>query len=214
MPKLSRGILCAIEGIDGSGKTLLASNIYTALLLEKFPVLLTKEPGGSSLGAYLREILQKQPVPISAQAEYLLYAADRAQHFDEVIIPALKKNMLILSDRLDDSSLVYQGYGRGLSLEMICKINQWAMKNIKPDLILYVKIDASTAQKRLVQRGKVSVFDQKSIKFFTTLSNKFDTLYAKRNNVMFLDGTRSPEALQQQALTGILQWIHQQNLIL
>ncbi len=213
MPKLTRGILCAVEGIDGSGKTLLASNLYKTLISKEFPVLLTKEPGDSQLGSNLRTLLQEQPVPICPKAEYLLYAADRAQHFDEVVIPALHKNKLVISDRLGDSSLVYQGYGRGLDRAMIKTINHWAMSGIEPDLIVYVTIDAQTAQKRLEQRGKVSVFDQKSIDFFDTLIKGFNELYKNRTNVLYIDGTATPETVLQQAIKSIIQWINEQNLI-
>src|SRR5688500_2417178 len=105
MVHLKRGILIAIEGIDGSGKSTIAQATALALKEQGFDLLLTKEPGDSELGKHIRELVQTQNVSISAKAQYLLFAADRAQHFMEKIIPALKTHKIILSDRLADSSL-------------------------------------------------------------------------------------------------------------
>ena len=135
---LQSGLLITIEGIDGSGKSTLAKNLTTYLQRE-YETVLTKEPGGSALGKQLRTLLQTQPVPITPLAEYLLFAADRAQHFHEVIIPNLKKGRIIISDRMADSSIVYQGYGRGLDREKIKYVNQWAMQGVQPDITFYVQ---------------------------------------------------------------------------
>src|SRR3972149_5899470 len=123
-------MLITLEGIDGSGKSTLAKKMADTL----HNVVLTKEPGGSALGKKLREILQMQPVPITPIAEFLLFAADRAQHFDEVVIPALEQNKIVISDRMADSSLVYQGYGRGINMENIKLVNKWVMQDITPDI--------------------------------------------------------------------------------
>lgn len=208
MHNLKKGLLVVLEGIDGSGKTLLAKNLFEQLQ-ESFKVLLTKEPGGSQLGQYLRTILQDRPFPVNAKAEFLLYAADRAQHFTEVVMPALAENSLIISDRMNDSSVVYQGYGRGLDIATIQAINTWAMNSIKPDLTIYVRIDAETARKRLVERGKLSVFDQESLAFFEKLIEGFEQLYKNRKNVIILDGTFTPEELAQRTKEKIIAWIAQ-----
>ncbi len=213
MSSLKRGILIAREGIDGSGKTVLAQNLFNALTTQQFSVVLTKEPGGTPLGIALRKILQEKPIAVDAKAEFLLYAADRAQHFKEVVLPARKKNKLIISDRMADSSLVYQGYGRGLNREIIKTVNRWAMNDIEPDLVLYVKIDATTAQERLIQRGKLSVFDQEPLTFFNTLIEGFETIFKNRTNVITLDGTLPPKEIAATALESILSWLNTQKLI-
>lgn len=87
--QLTQGILIAIEGIDGSGKSTLVQNLFVLLQEKQFDLLLTKEPGDTDLGKKIREIVQTQDMPIASKAEYLLFAADRAQHFSEMIIPAL-----------------------------------------------------------------------------------------------------------------------------
>jgi dTMP kinase len=207
MKQLKRGILIAIEGIDGSGKTLLTQNLALRLQ-DKFRLLVTREPGGSKLGQLLRTVLHEKSTAICPKAEYLLFAADRAQHFEEVIIPALAKNMLVISDRLSDSSIVYQGYGRGLDRTMIQTINQWAMNNREPDIILYVRVDAATAYERLHKRAKpLTSFEQESRSFFQRLCAGFDELFASKSNVIILDGLQMPETITSHAVEYLMQWI-------
>ena len=213
MPQLNRGVLIAIEGIDGSGKTVLAQNLYNTFTDKTFDVILTKEPGGSDLGKPIRNLLQEQPISIEPKAEYLLYAADRAQHFQQIIIPALAQNRLIISDRLGDSSIAYQGYGRGIDIGMITTINQWAMNDIEPDIICYVQIDAQTARTRLQKREKLSAFDQKPLAFFQKLIEGFETIFKKKKNVITLDGSQSPAVVSQHAMEEIFKWLQKNNLI-
>lgn len=197
------GLLIAIEGIDGSGKSVLAKNLF-AHFKQQYNVLLTKEPGGSNLGKQLRTILQENTEKIDPKAEFLLFAADRAQHFAQVIIPHLHNNYIVISDRLADSSLVYQGYGRGLDKELIHNVNAWAMNAIKPDITLYVQIDAPTALKRFNNRNtKLSRFEQEKATFFETLSAAYDALYAQRTDILFLDGKKKPEEVFDEAQTKI-----------
>ena len=141
MKKLKCGILITVEGIDGSGKSTFIKELSKKL--NNFDLILTKESGGSNLGKYLHQLVQTQPVTVSPKAEYLLFAADRAQHINEIVEPALKKNQLVISDRMGDSSVVYQGFARGLGTSMINIINTWAMNNINPDLVFYLKISST-----------------------------------------------------------------------
>lgn len=208
MIKLTRGILIALEGIDGSGKSTLAQSF--ASTLAHFPLLITKEPGATSLGKQLREILQTQTNPLHPKAEYLLFAADRAQHFTDVIIPHLNKNYLVISDRMCDSSLVYQGFGRGLDCSMIATINTWAMDTIKPDLTFYLKIDPERALERIQKRhAKLTVFEQDRIHFTRKLLEGFDTLYKNRADVIQLDATQHTQQITQQATQALVSWIQQ-----
>jgi dTMP kinase len=118
MKNLKKGVLISFEGIDGSGKSLLVNNLYK-ILQTQYKTLITKEPGETDLGKKIRKIVQEQNVKIGPLAEYLLFATDRAQHFTEFIIPNLQEKYLILSDRLADSSIVYNGYGRDLPINKI-----------------------------------------------------------------------------------------------
>ncbi len=212
MRQLKKGILIAIEGIDGSGKSTLAKNLHH-YFVQQLPTLLTKEPGGTQLGQQLRTIVQQQTIPLQPEAEYLLFAADRAQHFTNVIIPQLKKNMLIISDRMADSSVAYQGYGRGLNVTMIQTINGWAMHNRKPDLIIYLKIPVTIALERIKKRKELTAFEQETIDFIQRVADGFDTLYKDKKNAIIIDGIQTEQFITEQAKQAIETWINNQQLI-
>lgn len=207
-------MLISVEGIDGSGKSTLIKNITATLQDLQLPLVVTKEPGGTALGKQLRTLLQERTFTIYPKAEYLLFAADRAQHFEQLIIPALQANTIILSDRMADSSLVYQGYGRGLDMNMLQTINHWAMHGYTPDVTLYVKIPPTVAYERLAQRKNLSVFDKEKEDFFVTITRGFDTLFKTRTNVIHLDGLQQPDTLTEHATKAILEWLTTHDAIL
>lgn len=200
---LSRGVLVTVEGIDGSGKSTLVTNLSNSLKKLAVPIVVTKEPGGTALGKQLREILQHQTTPLTPIAEYLLFAADRAQHFHDLVVPHLRNNYLVLSDRMADSSVAYQGFGRGLDCTILHTINTWAMQQIKPDLTIYVRITPEVALQRLHARGKLTTFEQEKEDFTRRLAHGFDTMFAQRSDVVILDGMLTPEQLTQLATDAI-----------
>lgn len=208
MKQLLQGFLIAVEGIDGSGKTSLCQSLYKKLQ-PLLPVVMTKEPGGSELGLVIREFLQNQPIRIDPKAEFLLFAADRAQHFSNIIIPALTEKKLVLSDRLADSSLAYQGYGRQLGTDIIPLINQWVMQNIKPDLTIYVKVEVQTAIERLnTHRKNLSTFEK--AEFLTKVVAGFEEIFANRNDVLIVDGNQAPEIILAQTFEYIISCLNKQ----
>lgn len=195
------GLLIALEGIDGAGKSLLAKNLYDAFVLKKINVLLTKQPGGTILGQKLRSILHEEKKLVSDLSEFLLFAADRAQHFEQIIIPALKQGKIIISDRLSDSSLAYQGYGRDLDKEKIKMVNSWAMQNINPDLVFYIEIDTKTAHKRIFKRNiKLTSFEKEKAEFWEKTINGYNQIFKNKKNVYYLDGKKTPEEIKEEAL--------------
>lgn len=215
MPQLHRGILIALEGIDGSGKTTLINRLADYFHQLNLPVLKTREPGGSQLGKSLRELLQHRTYDICPLAEFLLFAADRAQHMNEIVIPALNNNKIVISDRMSDSSLVYQGYAKGVNLEMINNVNQWAMRNKKPDLTCYIRTEYQLAQKRLNERAqKLTAFEKESTNFTQKLIDGFETLYQNRDTVIYLDGSDSPESIAANAFAQIRTWLINNQLLI
>lgn len=213
MRHLTQGILISIEGIDGSGKSTLAKNLAQLLLNDSFSVLLTREPGATPLGQQLRTVVQEKKVPLCPKAEYLLFAADRAQHFEQVIVPNLQEKKLIISDRMADSSLVYQGYGRGLDSATIKSINAFAMNSIQPDLTLYVRVSVDTALERIAKRNMaLTSFEQEKRSFIERLKNGFDEIFATHQHCIILDGEQSMETVTSQAYKQTLTWIHKNKL--
>jgi dTMP kinase len=138
------GLFVTFEGIDRSGKTTQASMLVEAL---GDAAVAVREPGGTELGERLRELL-KGPVPMTPHAEALLFAAARAQLVAEVIRPALESERVVVSDRYLDSSLAYQGAARGLGVEEVARVNEWATESLVPDLTFLLEIDPAAAASR------------------------------------------------------------------
>lgn len=190
-----QGYLVAFEGIDGSGKSTLAKGLYEHFFREQ-EVVLTKEPSSGVIGAYVRQVIQNPESKLNSLAEYLLFAADRAHHHATVIMPALQAGKLVLCDRMGDSSVAYQGYGRGLDIEHIKIMNRWATGGMVPDLTIYVKLDYATACERIAARcreknEKPSRFDQQKADFFERVTSGYEALYRGRTDVLVIDGKRS-----------------------
>ena len=204
---LKNGFLISIEGIDGSGKSTLAKNLYQYLIHKNLPAILTKEPGGTPFGQKIREIVQKKEEPIFDKAEYLLFAADRAEHFNKLIIPSLAENKIIISDRMADSSLAYQGYGRGLDIAILKQINSWAMNGIKPDLTIYVKTDIDTAIDRINKRNEaLTAFEKRPL--MEKVAKGFDEIFKNREDVIILDGNNNLEELLKQAINSLDRYLN------
>lgn len=198
------GIFITLEGIDGCGKSTLSTNVAAALKAQNLPVLLTKEPGGSTLGIALRQMLNYQPEPLEAVSEFLLFAADRAEHFRKVVIPALEQGNIVISDRCADSSLAYQGYARGVDTNFIAQVNAVAMAGIAPTMTIFIDIEPEVVFARFANRGeKLTSFETRGIQFHEAVRQGFKTIFRSRNNILQLDGNASQEILLQQTLEGL-----------
>jgi dTMP kinase len=200
-----QGFLLTIEGIDGSGKSSVAQALFEKLSQSTFSCLLTKEPGATPLGSFIRSLVQERPFRICSEAEFLLFAADRAQHMCEVVEPALLQGKLVISDRMADSSLAYQGFGRGLNKEIIVLVNKWAMHERVPDLTLYIQVDYTLALERLAKRNeKITAFESEKAAFFERVIEGFETTFKERSNVVFINGNQPIEVVIEQATKSVL----------
>lgn len=142
VPDHRRGTFIVFEGGDGAGKTTQMQALVRWMEARGEQVVVTREPGGTAIGARIREVLlDPDSAELDARAEALLYAADRAQHVKEVIEPALKAGKIVLSDRFLDSSLAYQGAARGLGIDHILQISEWATGGLLPDVVFYLSLD-------------------------------------------------------------------------
>ncbi|HDQ39585.1 MAG TPA: dTMP kinase [Desulfonatronum sp.] len=144
----------SLEGIEGCGKSTQIVLLHQRLLDHGMPVTLTREPGGSELGRHLRALLlHQQSANLTAHAELFLYLADRAQHVAEVIKPALTAGNVVLCDRFTDSTVVYQGYGRGLDPHLLDSLNQVAVEGCLPNLTLILDLPVETGLRRARKRN-------------------------------------------------------------
>jgi dTMP kinase len=168
----------AIEGIDGAGKSSVILSLQEKLQAKNIRSVLTREPGGTELGQKLRTIIET--TSHSASVELFLFAADRQEHYLKIIKPAITQNKLIISDRSVYSSIAYQGYGHGLNVEDIVLVNQIALQNQFPDLLVYLKIDPVVALERIkLSRNAVTHFEK--LDYLEKVANGFDELTNKKS---------------------------------
>ena len=146
---MKKGFFITFEGADGCGKTTQLKLLSQYLSSKGFDVLLTREPGAKGLGEKLRQILLNYDGEVSDRCESFLFLADRAQHIDKIIKPALDEGKIILCDRHTDSTVAYQGYGRGLNIEQINYLNNLATNGIKPNLTIVFDVDIETSMQRV-----------------------------------------------------------------
>lgn len=189
------------EGIDGSGKSTLARSIYDIYTQRGTPAILTKEPGGTHVGRDIRALVQHSSEPITPRAEFLLYAADRAQHYAQIVAPALSQGITVLSDRSFVSSIAYQGYGRGLDVARITEINRWALQECLPNVFVYIAIDPALAHERIAVRGEVLTrFEKEQRSFFERVITGYEEIFAHYTSVIRLDGRNTPQMLVNECL--------------
>lgn len=161
-------LFIVIEGGDGAGKSTQAKLLKKWFETKGYEVLFTREPGGTTLGEKLREIILHGE-EISPKTEALLYAADRSHHINSKIRPALQQGKIVLSDRYIDSSIAYQGYGRNLGEKVIQDLNFWATDNLKPDIVIVLDIDP----KENMVRGNKDNIENQPIEFHNQVRKFF-----------------------------------------
>lgn len=198
----------AIEGVEGSGKSTLIARLGRYFAAQGREVVLTREPGGTKLGIAIRQILlDRGNTELSARAELLLFAADRAQHVSELIKPALKRGAVVLSDRFIHSTLAYQGFGRELSLELLKNLNQIATEGLCPDVVMLLDIDPQEGLLRVSGRSAYdhaaswNRFEDQELTFHQKVREGYLQLAADSNErIAVLDASLSPNELETKAI--------------
>lgn len=210
------GRLIVFEGVEGCGKTTqlqrchawltrdgshewaqIAANI--PFLGQTAALIFTREPGGTQLGLRLRQLLCEDNATIQDSAELLLYAADRAQHVEEVLKPQLALGAIILCDRYTDSTIAYQGYGRGLSLSLIHQLNSIATGGLESNLTLWLDIDVEVGLARTKNRGRLDRIEQADLEFHRRVQQGYIELAkAHPQRIVRVDASLSEENVQQQ----------------
>ncbi|NMF82366.1 dTMP kinase [Nodosilinea sp. P-1105] len=210
-----QGKLIVFEGVEGCGKstqlqalakqlTAPEGRITTPGYPEGVPIITTREPGGTLLGGELRQLLLGRAM--ASPTELLLYAADRAQHVEEVIRPALAAGHWVLCDRFIDSTVAYQGYGRGLDLALIQLLNQVATGGLTPDLTLWLQLDVAMGLSRTRQRGDNDRIEQADLAFHQRVQLGFETLAQQHpERIVPIDAAHPPAAVTAAIFTVVEQ---------
>jgi dTMP kinase len=190
---VARGRLITIEGIDGAGKTTLAAGLLDHLRGSGVDIELLREPGGVVVAEQIRTLVKDPALTIGARAETLLYAAARAQLVEEALLPVLERGTWVLLDRFVDSSLAYQGAGRGLGIDLVKAINEFGTGGLAPDRTLLLEIDPSLGRAR--QGKRLEGFDRLELEqeeFFTTVAAAYAALAdAEPERVRRIDASQS-----------------------
>lgn len=197
---MKKGLFITFEGADGCGKTTQMNLLAEYLKKQGREVVLTREPGGKGLGEKIREILLNYDGEVSDRCESFLFLADRAQNIDTIVNPAVDAGKIVLCDRHTDSSVAYQGYGRGLDIERINMLNNLATNGKKPDITFVFDIDTETSMKRV---GKEKDrMESAGFEFHTKVRNGYLEIAKKEpERIKVIDASKSIEEIHQEVLS-------------
>jgi dTMP kinase len=203
-------LFITFEGIDGCGKSTQINLLHTKLTASGHQTILTREPGGTIISDQIRSIiLNPENKGMTQKCELLLYLAARAQHVEEKIIPELENGKIVLCDRFEESTFVYQGYGRQLFMSRIEDINTYATKSLVPNHTFVIDIDPDESEKRLIARNpKKDRMEENDRSFFERIRNGFKErvhLYPER--MTLLDGSLPISTISDTILNMVLKLI-------
>ena len=196
-----RGFFITFEGTDGAGKTTQIRHLSAELRLAGYDICLTREPGGTPISEQIRDmLLNPDHSEMAATTELLLYAASRAQHVSEVIKPALEAGKIVISSRFADAMVVYQGYGRGLDLERINRLNRIATDGVTPDVTLVLDLPVEVGLQRVrKRRGGLDRLEREKIEFHQRLRDGYRALAEQEpQRIKIIDAQASPKQVYTQ----------------
>lgn len=207
--KIVPGLFITLEGTDGAGKTHQAHSLRRELKKHGYQVKLTEEPGGTRLGKRLRRILvERNSQAPSPFVEALLYGAARRDHIDRLILPALQKGMIVLSSRFADSTMAYQGAGRGLDWAKLSALDKWTRRGLVPDLTLVLDLPPSEGLGRAKKRSRLDRFEMEGVRFQTKVRSYFRRLAKKESRRVKMINARASKQIVFQKL-----WNHVEKVL-
>lgn len=191
------GFFITIEGPEGAGKTTVMQDVFEKLQSEGYDLISTREPGGIRISERIREvILDNEFTEMDGRTEALLYAAARRQHLVEKIEPALAQGKIVLCDRFVDASLAYQGYARGLGIDEVLSINEFAIGKLMPDLTLYFDVDPEIGLNRIAKNDnrELNRLDVESLAFHQAVRTGYQEVVKRYpNRIQVIDASQSQE---------------------
>lgn len=206
-----KGFFITVEGVEGAGKSTVLEIVSEQLEEQGYDVLLTREPGGIRISEKIRNIiLDKEHVEMEERTEALLYAAARRQHLVQKIKPALEEGKIVLCDRFIDSSLAYQGHARGIGIEQILQINDFAIEGFMPTLTLYFDIDPEKGLRRIEQNKnrEQNRLDLEALNFHRKVHEGYAILLEKfPERIKKINADQGIEAVTEDALHSIISHI-------
>jgi len=201
-----KGLFITVEGPDGAGKTTQLKLLAQELEMAGIEVVLTREPGGTEIGDHIRSlILDPAFAKMADMTEILLYAASRAQHVNELILPALDEGKIVLCDRFVDASVAYQGYGLGFPVETIEQVNAHATGGLVPDRTYLFDLTVEDAKKRMHARGALDRIEQRDDTFRQRVYDGFMAIAAEEPaRVRRIDANREVEEIAEELRIDLL----------
>jgi dTMP kinase len=203
--QLKQGLFITIEGPEGAGKTTIIKMLLEKLADEGYSVMSTREPGGIEIAEQIRRvILDKDNTEMDGRTEALLYAAARRQHLVEKVIPALNKGSIVLCDRFIDSSLAYQGYARGIGMDEVYSINQFAIENKMPDATFYFDLAPEIGLERINRHEgrEINRLDLENLEFHRKVREGYQILKERfPNRIMEIDASEPLERVFEAVLS-------------
>jgi dTMP kinase len=189
------------EGGEGAGKTTLIDSMERALIKQGFHVLKVREPGGTKLGEAVRNLLLHAENPVAPVAELCLFLASRAQHLAEVIEPALKAGKIVLCDRFNDSSVAYQGLGRGLGMDKVQQMCDLVCHGLVPELTFYLDIDPAVGLARAKKARVQDRIESETLSFHQKIREAYHRIHKLHpHRLHLLDASQPPEQVFAQAM--------------
>lgn len=205
MEKPLKGLFITVEGGEGSGKSSLLNLLKEDLEKEGHEVVLTHEPGGSDIGRQIRSwvLEENKQHPLDPMTELMLFLADRAQHIREIIRPALEEGKIVLCDRFNDSTIAYQGFGRGIDVPLVQEICELVSGYVKPFLTIYLDVEPEMGLTRTRQSspsGEMDRIESEDLAFHKALHKGFHWLHEQQpHRIILIDANKSLDEVHQEA---------------
>ncbi len=204
-----KGIFISFEGIEGTGKTIQSKLLYEYLTKKGYELTLTEEPGGTRIGLKIRDLLLSvENKGMTSLAELLLYNASRAQHIQEVILPVMNKGAIVITDRFTDSTVAYQGYGRGIDLNIINSLKRMVAADLQPDITILLDLDVEVGLRRNRGINKMDRLELEDVEFHKRVRNGYLDIATKEpERIKLIDASEGIEQVHNRIIKIIMDFL-------